>query len=258
MLQQQTHEGPGATFLYEHVYTQEHVVDHLGLLWLNVSLGGHDILFPIVNVGDREKPVGIAFYDPSQERNPLLARVSVLEMGAHFTAFNAGLVIKTDSTKSGWFIEQAAGEVGAEIVTLPSGLDKAYVVAHSELGSIRPYVPVTLLGQNKEKYMGRPIGLKETIRRIIATGKKVVLADDVATLYATLDAMDSCVMESFPHGLERYFALIAREGELGANYPPPLRLNMRATIALPEIKGLDASKMTHISERSLIPRAIFL
>lgn len=257
MVIQKTPEKSGTLPSYEHVYTEKDLIELRGKLWLHISLAEKNILLPMVNVGSDETPIGIAFYDPALERNPRLAEVSVTEMERHFTYFHAGVVMKTDSTKSGWFIEEAAKRVGAIVVNIPSGRDEEDVARRSLKGSVRSYVPVTLLGSGYQKFIGAPKHLVD-VMKYVTLRKQIVVAEDVGTTWATLNAMGEAMrlggLISVPYSI----ALIAREGKLGVDYPPRLGLTMRATIALPEIEGLDASKMVHIRNREDIPRAIIL
>lgn len=252
-----TPEKSGALPSYDHIYTEKELTEVYGKLWLHISLADKHVLLPMVNVGSDETPLGIAFYDPAPERNLDLAKLSVMEMERHFQYFHAGLVVKTDSTKSGWFIEEAAKRVGAVVVNIPSGRDEEDVASRSLKGSVRSYIPVTLLGSEYKKFMGAPEHLEDMVKNV-SPNKQIVVAEDVGTTYATLGAIHHAMKLGGLPSVTYSTALIAREGKLGVGYPPALGLSMRATIALPEIEGLAASKMVHIRNREDIPCAIIL
>lgn len=245
---------------YEAVYTGETKVLIEGKYFLPIELSGKTFALPLVNVTpDNETSMAIAWFDPKPEKNPLLADASADAMAGLLRKLKADVVVMPKSSKSEAFITKAVDQLdGVILIKLLGGsrerMNEEDLKFESEAGRIVSYVPVTGVA----KVMGLPVKEATVLRHAHHNGLQVVLADDVLSTGKTSEAMGKTLAPIFGDTYEHILAVIAREALLNPSYPPPLPPRTNALLAIPEIAGLDKTKLFSIKNREAIPQAVLL
>lgn len=245
---------------YEAVYTGETKTLIDGKYFLPIELSGKTFGLPLVNVTpDNETSMAIAWFDPKPENNPLLTDAAAVAMADLLRRLKADVVVMPKSSKSEAFISKAVDQLeGVILIRLLGGsrerVDEEELKFESEAGIVVPYRPVT----GVEKLMGLPVKEATVLRNAHHKGLEVVLVDDVLSTGKTSKAMGITLAPIFGDTYEHLLAVIAREALVNPSYPPPLPQRTSALLAIPEIAGLDKTKLFPIEAREAIPQAVLL
>lgn len=245
---------------YEAVYTGETKTLIDGKYFLPITLFEKTFALPLVNVApDNQTSLAIAWFDPKPEHNPLLADASAHAMADLLRRLKADVVVMPKSSKSEAFITRAVELLpGVNLVGLLGGSQKRVneeeLKFESESGLVVSYVPVT--GDNK--VMGLRVKDATLLRNAHHSGLLVALVDDVLSTGKTSEAMAKTLAPIFGDTYRHILAVLAREALVNPSYPPPLPPRTSALFAMPEIAGLDKTKLFSINNREAIPQAVLL
>lgn len=222
------------------VYQRENFVLRDGKHWLPVHQAGREFFLPVVNVGTSEQSIAIAWLDTDPKKNPELTQAAATVMAKIISDRKAVMVAMPGSTKSEWFIQQAAGlaspVLGREVtvVRFPTGKRRKDVQGQSDLFTTREYHPVTLK-PDETKYIGLGFWMYEEIHRACPNGEGLLFVDDVHTTGATVNAMMEIL--GLTNKSRHEIAVLANEKSVNDASLVALPENMYAVFGLPIIIG---------------------
>ena len=244
--------------------TNKNIIERGGKLWLPIKLGGVGFQLPLVHITENGADLAIAWFDPSEKHNRLLAEKARDVMADQLEEAQAQVVFMTNSSKSEWFIKEAIKKVNKKrqknhekeisLFTLPSGRSRGEVEAKSEDGSVKEYEAIT-----GKKYMGLPKGIdKKSIDERCPDARGLVIVDDIKSRGGTSAMMRQQLglREDDDHQL----IVIGVESPINEKFPPDIDRHTKTSFFLPEFPDLnsvsiDRAKLFPHADRNKIPLA---
>ncbi|TVM02904.1 MAG: hypothetical protein CV087_08030 [Candidatus Brocadia sp. WS118] len=222
------------------VVTRENIATVNNKYWLTVSIDKKPFQLPLVNVATVEQPLGIAFLNSNNTKNPRLADAMSRHMALLIAAQAPTAVVMPGSNKSEYSIRKATqrasyilGGMDIPLIRLPADRDREKVEHQiGRDGTVISYHPVTLQA-GEEKYIGIDAYDLRTLHHLCPNGDGLLIVDDVGTTMATVTASESLL--EYEESAIHHVAVFARESLDTGVYPPLLGPRLHTAMFLPEM-----------------------
>jgi len=159
--------------------------------YLPAELAGQQVRLPMLNVGTKEKPVYIAYFNPLKD--PMCCSLGAIEIAKRLEYLDIDVMLTPSSDKSGPMVEEArklaseSMKKNVDLIILQRGFPDNMLKESADAVKSTLYSPITAAGTMRVMVLRQEQA--DMIRKINQLGKHIVIVDDVFSKGETANAV---------------------------------------------------------------------